>query len=159
MEEMWVPLAGKLIPTSKNKFCVLKNWFPLILVMIFVNRKKLYSKVDGLHQRENPSPIAVWRIHSKTNVPLDGTKLSLSRVSEKIFKNGFQQPENPFSLPVMKHLLKNTFPLHAKTASSGKKMEESGFFEQNSFPLILTMVFNSRKKALNKSILNPLDRK
>ena len=49
-------------------------------------------------------------------------KLSLAGVSEKIYmKNG------PFSLPGIKHSLKNTFPLNEKTASSGKKIE-NGFY-------------------------------
>ena len=38
----------------------------------------------------------------------------------------FNQPENPFPLPGMKHSLKNTFPLYGKAVSSGKKIE-NGF--------------------------------
>ena len=39
---------------------------------------------------------------------------------------GLYYPENPFSLPGMKHSLKNMFPICRKSASSGKKME-NGF--------------------------------
>ena len=35
----------------------------------------------------------------------------------------------PFSRPGIKHSLKNTFPLNEKTASSGKKIE-NGFYQQ-----------------------------
>ena len=64
----------------------------------------------------------------------------------------------------MKDLLKNTFPRYGKTASSSKKIKtmvstsSKMFFFQNWFRLILVMVSNIRKKALNKRTVFPLDR-
>ena len=51
----------------------------------------------------------------KNTFPLDGKKAY-----------GLYLPENPFPLPGMKYLLKNTFPLYRKNASPGKKIE-NGF--------------------------------
>ena len=51
-------------------------------------------------------------------------------------KNNLYYLENPFPLPGIKHLLKNTFPLYGKIASSGKKIEESGFHQQENIFLL-----------------------
>ena len=64
----------------------------------------------------------------------------------------------------MKHSLKNALPLYRKTASSGKKIEENDFQEQENVFLLKLVSPNyingfQQKKALNKNILFPLDRK
>ena len=88
--------------------------------------------------------------------------LSVAGVSEKyIKKSGSYWPENQFPLHRMKHSLKNTLPLFINSASSGKKIKENSFQDQenvfeNCFPLLVS---SSREKAPNKKILFPLDRK
>ena len=68
-------------------------------------------------------------------------------------------------LPEIKHSLKNRFPLYRKIASSDKKIEEKRFHQQENVFLLklvhpnLNNGFQQYKKALNKSILFPLDRR
>ena len=67
---------------------------------------------------------------------LDGKKAFTGRILGKIYI------KNPFSLPEMKHSLKNAFPLYAETASSGKKIEENGFYKQENVFLLNMLPYN-----------------
>ena len=89
------------------------KWFPLA--------------IKSVSTWKNNSLIAEIEDSFKNTFPL--RKISLpGRILEKICKNGLYQPENPFALPAMKHLFKNTFPVQRKTTSSGKKIGENGFY-------------------------------
>ena len=64
----------------ENKFTlarirsVFKKWLTLISVTVSVSKKELSIKIDGFHERENPSPIAGMKDSLKNTFPLDGKR-------------------------------------------------------------------------------------
>ena len=74
-------------------------------------------------------------------------------VQKKYVKSGQYEPEIPFPLPGIKHLLKNTFPLYEKTASSGKEIKEDGLHQEGncSFNKLVLPNFNNGLQQLKKS--------
>ena len=122
---------------------VFKNLFPFIAVTVSASRKKLSSKVTVFIREKYPSPIAGMKDSFKNKFPIDRKKLFLRQESEKKYiKNGLCQPENPFSLPGTTQSLKNTFPRYGKTASSGKKIKENGFHQQENVFLLKLVLPN-----------------
>ena len=100
--------------------------------MVSTRRKKLSSKVTVFIAEKNPSPIARIKDSFKNKFPLDRKKSFSGKSLWKkkniyIYINGLYWPENKFSLPGMKHSLKNTFPRYGKTAFFDKKIEKNGF--------------------------------
>ena len=99
MEENGFHQLENQFPPARKRF-VFKKWFPLKSVTVSASRKELSSKVEGFHQRENPSTIAGMKDSIKNTFPLDGKK------AYRLY-----WPENPCPLPGMKHSLKNMFSL------------------------------------------------
>ena len=63
----------------------------------FCWQKKLSSKVENFHQRENSSPIAGIKASFKNAFPLDGKKTLIGRGLKKIYKKWFLQATNSVS--------------------------------------------------------------
>ena len=113
-----------------------------------VSRKKLSVSI----REKNPSPLVGMNNSFKNTFPIGTKKAYPSRSLWKNMENGLCYPENSFSLTGMKHSLKNTFPQYGKTASSGKKIKENGFHQQeNVFLLKIFPYFNNGFQHQRKS--------
>ena len=95
---------------------------------VSASRKNLSIKVDGLHEKGNPSPIAEMKDSLKSIFPLDGEKSFYWQESLKKIYTG--------KVLFLARKLKKWFPLTGKC-----------FSFKTWFPRILTMVFDSRKKG------------
>ena len=135
MEENGHQPENQFPPTRISS--VFKSWFLLIAVTVSSIRKELSSKVTVSIREKNRSPIAGMKDWFKYTFPIDRKKSFLrEEARKKYIKNGLYQPKNPFTLPGMKHLLKNTFPRYRQTASSGKKNKENDFHQQENVFLL-----------------------
>ena len=127
------------------------------------SRKKLSSKLKVSIREKNP-PIAVLKDSFKNKFPLDRRKAFPARSLWKNKQNMvFTSQRIRFHYP--KWSMKNAFLRYGKTAFSGKKVKENGFLQQEKVFLLklVSPNFNNgvqhQRKALNKSILFPLNRK
>ena len=116
---------------------VFKSWSQLKAVMVSASRKKLSSKVTVSSRDKNPSPIDKMKDSFKNTFPLDRKKTFPGRsLWNNILKMVCTSPKTRF------HYLKWSIRWKIRFRSSGKKIKENSFHEQENFFLLKLLPHN-----------------